>query len=62
MSVITKEAKGIKTIIQRRLKEVKEDILKVPISVPPPGKCKVVNIFVDPETEKLIVQYDDVPL
>lgn len=31
-------------------------------SVPPTGKCRVTNIFVDPGTGKLVVQYDDTPV
>jgi hypothetical protein len=31
-------------------------------SFPPRGKCKVVNIYVDPSTSKLIVEYDDIPI
>jgi len=30
-------------------------------SIPPPGKCKVVNIYVDPSTNKLVIEYDDTP-
>ena len=30
-------------------------------SVPPAGKCKVVNIYVDPSTGKCTVEYDDTP-
>jgi len=28
---------------------------------PPQGKYKVVNLYVDPLTNKLVVQYDDTP-
>ena len=31
-------------------------------SVPPSGKCKVTNIYVDPVTGKVIVDYDDTPV
>lgn len=30
-------------------------------SDPPPGKCKVTNIYVDPDTGKLVIKYDDAP-
>lgn len=30
-------------------------------SVPPPDKYKVINIYVDPATGKLVVEYDDMP-
>jgi len=30
-------------------------------SAPPPGKCKVTNIYVDPDTGKLVIKYDDAP-
>lgn len=29
------------------------------ICVPPPGYCEVVNLYVDPETQKLVVEYED---
>ena len=32
------------------------------ISDPPSGKCKVTNIYVDLDTGKLTVQYDDTPV
>ena len=28
-------------------------------SAPPEGKCKVKNLYVDPATGKLVVEYDD---
>ena len=31
-------------------------------SEPPSGKCKVTNLYVDPNTEKLVVEYDDQPV
>ncbi len=31
------------------------------LSVPPSGKCCVTNLYVDPETGKLVVEYDNVP-
>lgn len=27
--------------------------------VPPPGKLQVVNIYVDPDTGKLVIEYED---
>jgi hypothetical protein len=32
------------------------------VSNPPNGKCKVTNIYVDPDTEKTVIEYDDVPV
>jgi len=32
-----------------------------PMSVPPQGKCKVTNLYVDPDTGKLVVEYSDIP-
>ncbi len=32
------------------------------ISKPPSGKYKVVNIYVDPTTGKVVVQYEDTPV
>jgi hypothetical protein len=32
------------------------------ISTPPPGNCKVTNIYVDPETGKLVIIYEDIPV
>ena len=29
---------------------------------PPTGKCRVVNMYVDPLTGRLIVEYDDQPV
>lgn len=29
---------------------------------PPSGKCRVTNLFVDPDTDRLIVEYDDTPV
>ncbi len=31
-------------------------------SVPPSGKCKVVNIYVDPDTGKLVIEYEEIPV
>jgi len=31
-------------------------------SNPPSGKCKVVNIYVDPGTGKTVVEYDNTPV
>jgi hypothetical protein len=30
-------------------------------SIPPSGKCKILNIYWDPEREKIEVEYDDNP-
>lgn len=31
------------------------------VSVPPSGKNKVVNLYVDPDTGKLVIEYDNTP-
>jgi len=31
------------------------------LSNPPKGKCKVTNLYVDPETGRLEVEWDDIP-
>ena len=31
------------------------------VSVPPNGKYKVTNIYVDPDTGRTVVEYDDTP-
>jgi hypothetical protein len=32
------------------------------ISIPPTGKCKVTNLYVDPLTGKLTIEYDNIPI
>ena len=32
------------------------------VSKPPSGKCKVINIYVDPDTGKTIVEYENTPV
>lgn len=32
------------------------------VTSPPSGKCKVTNLFVDPSTGKLAVEYEDTPI
>ena len=32
-----------------------------PLSVPPAGFCKVTNMYVNPQTGKLVVVFDDTP-
>ncbi len=54
--MITKEGKELKTFLQRKIVEVKRD---VSVSRPPKGMCLVTNIYVNPETGKLVVEYDD---
>ena len=29
---------------------------------PPTGKCQVTNLYVDPDTGRLVVEYDDTPV
>ena len=36
-------------------------LFKMVKSIPPSGKCRVTNIYVDPVTQKVIVDYDDTP-
>jgi hypothetical protein len=31
-------------------------------TAPPQGKCPVVNLYVDPTTGRLMVEYDDTPV
>jgi len=31
-------------------------------SVPPSGKCRIVNLYYDPVTDKAIVEYEDNPI
>jgi len=33
-----------------------------PISIPPEGFCKIENLYVDPNTGKLVVVFDDKPI
>ena len=35
--------------------------MSIVLSIPPSGKCLVKNIYYDPTTGKLVVEYDDVP-
>lgn len=28
----------------------------------PSGKCRITNMYVDPITEKLVIEYDDIPV
>ena len=30
-------------------------------SVAPAGKCRITNIYVDPETGRTVIEYEDVP-
>ena len=32
------------------------------VSQPPSGKLKITNIYVDPVTEKVVVEYEDTPV
>jgi len=32
------------------------------VSLPPVGKCRILNIYWDPETEKAVFEYDDQPV
>lgn len=32
------------------------------VSQPPPGKCKIVNVFWDPDTKRAVFEYEDVPI
>lgn len=36
------------------------EVSGIPTS-PPSGKCRVTNLYVDPATEKLVVEWDDTP-
>lgn len=41
------------------LRIARESVLLV--SEPPSGKCKVINIYWDPDTQKAVFEYDDTP-
>ena len=32
------------------------------LSTPPPGMCRVTNIYVDPNSGKLVIKYDETPV
>ena len=32
------------------------------VSAPPTTKCRVTNLYVDPDTGKLVIEYDDIPM
>ena len=32
------------------------------VSKPPSGKCRVTNLYVDPSTGKVVVEYEDTPV
>ena len=57
----SREICGIKrqTVVLESINTGGEDSLG---SVPPSGKCKVTNIYVDPLTEKLTIEYDNTPI
>jgi len=59
--MITKEAKELRNLLNRKFREVAVEQDKSVVSIPPPGYCPVSNLYVDPETGKLVVIYDDVP-
>lgn len=40
----------------------KQNVSNNVVTTPPSGKCKVINVYVDPDTGKLIVQYDNMPV
>jgi hypothetical protein len=48
-------------LFQEEVTPIFESSSDVVTSNPPVGKCRVVNLYVDPETKKLIVAYDDTP-
>ncbi len=35
--------------------------LQLTKSIPPQNMCKVINFYVNPQTDKLIIEYDDTP-
>ena len=59
--MLTKEGKELRNLLNRKFRETHIEVQKSVISVPPPGYCPVSNLYVDPETGKLVVTYDDVP-
>ena len=32
------------------------------VSKPPSGKCRITNLYVDPDTGKVVVEYEDTPV
>ncbi len=40
----------------------RQPMLPIPEGAPPPGRYKIVNIYVDPETGKIVVEYDNTPV
>lgn len=52
-----------KVLMQKAVAKAKTIItLETISSIPPSGKYKVTNIYVDPATNKFVVQYDDTPV
>lgn len=41
--------------------QMSADVINKLSSVPPHGMCKVVNLYVNPDTGKFIVEYDNTP-
>ena len=37
------------------------ELTKVLVLETPENKCRVINLYVDPETGKLIVEYENIP-
>jgi len=53
----------LRKIWGKRLKVKPTDTETKPVvSNPPQGMCKVVNIYINPQTGKLVADYDDVPV
>lgn len=40
----------------------RKPLLPVPESKPPLGRYKIVNMFIEPETGKIVVEYDNDPV
>ncbi len=60
---ISANARFLETDTGREFRWVMQDWMKIPgISDPPSGKCRVVNVYIDPATGRVIVEYDDVPI
>lgn len=48
--------------IEKTVSILNQEIVNKTSSNPPVGKYKVINLYIDPATNKLIVEYDNTPL
>lgn len=58
----TQEIKNIRNTLDKKIAKLYQDFGNVQIiSRPPHGMCKILNIYVNPNTGKLEAVYDDTP-